>query len=556
MSSDLLEKKLKILEESYFALLQDTLSQLQAYSSLKNSQAREQHVQQIQTRIEFGLEETAELHAEITQKLGQVTPALSAVKQYPERWRYAVPTLDACYQASEHAFQNLMHHLLTKPAGQVFQPVCIHGSDGVGKSALAAALAQDETVQQRFKDGIFWVRLGLMPDVCLLQSRLFAALGQAVPGFVDAGVGLEFLSRLFESRDCLLILDDVRDIELANAFNVNSEQTQLLLTTADAEVSAFVQHIWSRAEVYELTGPTAEEMSAIGLCLSQQPPDAEALQACAAHPAILRLLSGLVAEGESWSGAVQTLRACEPSVAPEAYSRELYCALQTQLDALGEDADCYFALGVFYEYASLPEKVVALLWQYMFKKSEKDVETLLQRFVNYGLLSASGQSPQRIFSLQSYQYEFLSEFNEEEEARKLHGYLLSAYLRLCQQGWVSGPDDGYFFDHLCLHLYSAGRRQELKSLLLDLDWLRRKIKHSGVLSLISDMGLLDEDEELLSIQQVLISSASALAQDKKQLATELLDNLWENPLPGVQTLLNQAKELEPSWEPEFPDAEL
>src|SRR5262249_11931560 len=56
----------------------------------------------------------------------------------------------------------------------------------------------------------------------------------------------------------------------------------------------------------------------------------------------------------------------------------------------------------------------------------------------------------------------------------LHQNLLDAYTAQCPAGWPSGPDDGWFLQHLRDHLCAAGRTDEFASLLLELRWLERK----------------------------------------------------------------------------------
>lgn len=46
----------------------------------------------------------------------------------------------------------------------------IHGLGGIGKSTLAAALARDQDIQQRFPDGILWHTLGQQPEILSMLS--------------------------------------------------------------------------------------------------------------------------------------------------------------------------------------------------------------------------------------------------------------------------------------------------------------------------------------------------------------------------------------------------
>ena len=72
---------------------------------------------------------------------------------------------------------------------------------------------------------------------------------------------------------------------------------------------------------------------------------------------------------------------------------------------------------------------------------------------------------------------------------RLHRDLIDAYRSNCPGGWSSGPDDGYFFQHLPYHLSEAGLGDELRGLLLDLDWLEAKLRATDVVQLLADFDL-------------------------------------------------------------------
>ncbi|KHD05381.1 hypothetical protein PN36_11900 [Candidatus Thiomargarita nelsonii] len=168
-----------------------------------------------------------------------------------------------------------------------------------------------------------------------------------------------------------------------------------------------------------------------------------------------------------------------------------------------------------------------------------------------GNVASQWDSSELIERLQDDDYEYL-----EAEAERLDEHLLAAYRRQCgQHGWVSGPNDGYFFEYLCMHLHSAGRDNELKLLLLDFDWIRNKLEATSVLALLNDYEWL-EDTDLERVKNVLSRGALVLLKNKQELATQLLENLWGDKSlqdnKNIQALLNQAKELVPDWQPAFP----
>jgi hypothetical protein len=136
--------------------------------------------------------------------------------------------------------------------------------------------------------------------------------------------------------------------------------------------------------------------------------------------------------------------------------------------------------------------------------------------------------------------------------------LLAAYRRQCDQhGWVNGPNDGYFFEYLCMHLHYAERDNELKLLLLDFDWIQNKLQATSVHALLNDYEWL-EAAEIEKVKKALSDSALLLLENKQELPTQLLDNLWGDESlkdnKDIQALLNQAKELAPDWQwqPDFP----
>lgn len=71
--------------------------------------------------------------------------------------------------------------------------------------------------------------------------------------------------------------------------------------------------------------------------------------------------------------------------------------------------------------------------------------------------------------------------------------LLIAYRAKCSHGWPTGPNDGYFFEHLRHHLASAGHSTEAFQLLQDLDWLGAKMRAGLVFDLVRDVQEAEQD---------------------------------------------------------------
>ncbi|MBO0351335.1 hypothetical protein J0895_20090, partial [Phormidium pseudopriestleyi FRX01] len=116
----------------------------------------------------------------------------------------------------------------------VSQRVGVQGMGGIGKTLLAAAVAQDEEVWRKFPDGVMWVTLGQTPDIVTRQIDIADYLLGYRPYFEDIPQGKGELRQLLADKACLLILDDVWQMHHAAAFDVLGSNCQLLLTTRDA----------------------------------------------------------------------------------------------------------------------------------------------------------------------------------------------------------------------------------------------------------------------------------------------------------------------------------
>src|SRR5947209_17480943 len=114
--------------------------------------------------------------------------------------------------------------------------VGVQGMGGIGKSVLAAALAQEAVVKAAFPDGIFWVAVGQRPDLRRLQIELAMAAGEARPIIESVHQGKLLLSRLLAERTVLVVLDDLWNLDDAAAFNVLGPRGRLLITTRHADL--------------------------------------------------------------------------------------------------------------------------------------------------------------------------------------------------------------------------------------------------------------------------------------------------------------------------------
>ncbi|MFK5968856.1 MAG: NB-ARC domain-containing protein [Candidatus Marithrix sp.] len=458
-------------------------------------------------------------------------------------------------------FNKIKNGLLDKPIGGQKSPVIISAPCGAGKSTIATVLAHDEDVRLTFSDGIFWVNLGVEADILTQQITLIQQFTKSIPDVFSIEEATRYLNKLCETKACLIILDDVWDSQDILAFNIAVEHSRLMVNTSDNNMLGIVQYFINNITNHNLT-PFAEQQ-AIDFFIKHAKQDEntaipayleDLMHACDYLPLTLKLVANVASNIpiEEWSELVERLREVELEF-PDKYPLSLMQALHLNIEDLGEPADYYLALGVFADYSNIPQSVVLILWRYLYQLTDEEANSFIRDLVDKDLLQVNKES----LSLHSFQHDYLLLDNSEIE--KLHAHLLAAYRRLCgQHGWLSGPNDGYFFQYLCMHLHHANRLNELKLLLLDFDWMEKKLNATSIYSLLSDYEWL-EDDILEFVKNALSEAASVLNADKNDLATQLLDRLWEikelKNNKDIQALLNQAKELAPNWQwqPRFPD---
>ncbi len=526
-------------------------------------------------------------YQEIGRELGEVK------KQSKSVGLYRVPTLPSHFVENVSIFNEIKPILTADVTGEKRPPIVLQASTAMGKSVMAAALARDTEVQEAFPDGIFWLRLGADADLVAHQIALIHALDEnAITDFIDLETGAKRLRELCATRLSLLILDDVWDAQQILAFDVVGEYCQILITSSENDMLNIVQCVMmDTTKAYEIQ-PLSEQQAIdfFTACLEHEKKTSASkktdekkernlsifpkkhgkivnvfkraqyitiVRACEYSPMALKLMANVASTQpqSEWDELLKRFQEDEYEL-PENYPRSLMQIFFFNMEALGEPADYYFALSVFADYTSIPQFVVLMLWRYLYQLRDEEAIEFINELADKGLLQIEERDSERYLILHAFQRDYLQ---AESEPEKLHGHLLAAYRLQCgQHGWLGGPNDGYFFENICMHLHYAERDNELKSLLLDFDWIQTKLQATSVSALLSDYEWL-ENKEVEAVKKALSDGTVPLLKNKETLPIQLLDGLWgkeslrENK--DIQALLNQAQELAPEWrwEPEFPE---
>lgn len=174
----------------------------------------------------------APVQASLSREAGAISPVPLLTPLLPPR-----PGVAGALIGRAALLAHIKKHLL---AGQSQTLWALQGLPGVGKTALAAALAYDPDVQAAYPDGILWAGLGHHPQILDILGRWGRWLGLSATDLArltSLSAWAEGLRGLIGTRHMLLILDDAWSIEAALACQVGGPNSAHLLTTRFADLA-------------------------------------------------------------------------------------------------------------------------------------------------------------------------------------------------------------------------------------------------------------------------------------------------------------------------------
>lgn len=309
---------------------------------------------------------------------------------FPERSIFdpALPLLPAPLVGRDALLRTLTQRL-THDAGSL----SLLGLPGIGKTALAQALAADPEMRRAFPDGVLWMSLGQTPTVSQHLARwthlLQGDLESAAPHlfhhpFAEGASQLAWADSLREvlrTRRMLLILDDVWRMEDLLACQVAGPHCGTLLTTRFPRIAACAAEVIPVSDLSEEESLELFTQYAAPVQVQHSENLRVLLASVSGHPQAL-LLMGLALRIEGHTGQLRRISAvldrlmhpaerlnlAIPAMSNRAPLRSLLATLATSEQLVRPDARealrhltrCYTARTIFSEEELVATKSISL----------------------------------------------------------------------------------------------------------------------------------------------------------------------------------------------------
>jgi tetratricopeptide (TPR) repeat protein len=456
----------------------------------------------------------------------------SSLKEDVTRWRtdtfgklkassfpvpFQAPSLSDQYVERQTVLTQLKNILLPLDGGQLhITRAALHGIGGVGKSVIASAFAHDEDVQRQFPDGVLWVTLGQKPDIPQRLSDWGRALHDpqtTSTGYSGEQTGTSQLRTMLKDKACLLIIDDAWESDhVKKAFLVGGPRCLLLVTTRKREIAEEIG-----AKRIELQKMSQREALALmekwtGEITTTDMATANWLSNEVGYlPLALELIGAQVSKLQSWAEyrqrwEKQKLNALKRGRRAKGKEDNLQDSFELSLAVWSsDDRERYLQLGAFPEKAHFPANAAAALW----RCDEIDASELLLDFAGQAMLTQQKSDGMFYYTFHDLLFDFVTDRLGENGATDANISLVEGYRNQCADGWKTGPNDGYFFEHLAYHLAKASRTHELYGL-IDKPWMDAKFERTySHRSFTEDVALtikVASSEELPNLVQVVRGS--------------------------------------------------
>ena len=429
--------------------------------------------------------------------------------------------------------------------------VGIKGMGGIGKTVLAQAVCWQIKKQRQ----VIWLTIGQSPELLVLLNTLAGAISGENKAFTDKVKAQNWILENTKDKNCLVVLDDVWDVNHASVFDIMSGKCQLLITTRDSDVVRGLRG----SQLYELGFLNRKEARSLLCGILQK--DFETLnqkirlliddildqcggKTTADHdyrglPLAIALVGSCLVDApnvSAWQDLLDALKDADleeikSCFATDSYPYEhLMAAIDVSFNALDAGMkEKYLRFSIFAEDTEIPSHVLQMLWDDSNTNGRK-TRSVLTSFVKRSLIQKGTEDNCFIVHdiLLDYVRGRLQRQHGLNALKDCHDNLLQRYSKKCSQDkWSTGPkDDRYLFQNLAYHLKAAERVEDLIGELTNFEWLTVKLQQTNLASLLHDFSFVDvEDESVRQIHSCLLVSSNVIGTKPDHIGGQLLGRL-------------------------------
>jgi hypothetical protein len=368
------------------------------------------------------------------------------------RTPFLAATLPSNFVDRPEEFHRIVHAVLDdghkNPAGTA---VVLCGTGGFGKTTMALRVCHDPDVFAACDGGILWVTLGEQPSIVTELEQIYAALTGERPGFKNQDDAMFAVGRKLEGKRCLIVVDDVWNMQDLKPFLHGGSSSTRLITTRIFKVALDAANDANRIDI---GAPNADEAAAM-LSAGVPVPDASLVHVrqlasrVKRVPLLLQLANRTLVEqialGQSVDDALHWALQRYKDLGVVAFDDNAVArrdaiakTVEVSLGRLADERQRCLDLGVLHEDTDVPFRVLGTLWNV----KDTDVQVLAQRLHNFGLvvLNLPGRSIRM--------HDFIRQYFESQlsEPASVHGRLVEAWKN------PAALPGGYAVQHVVYHL--------------------------------------------------------------------------------------------------------
>ncbi|KMQ86635.1 apoptotic protease-activating factor 1-like protein, partial [Lasius niger] len=352
-----------------------------------------------------------------------------------------------------------------------------------------------------------------------------------------------------DNRNALLILDDVSDKNIINAFDF---QCKTLVLTADIDV--LQGKVFKKIEMND--GFTETETlglfaKVLDMDVNKLPIEAKRIhEECKGMPLLIAMFAAQFEEFKCdmriqpnrWRYYLQSLRKKD---AKNKVIREFFEKQETIFDMciqqLKPDLKKHYkSLAIFNEDVNITQKTLAILWE----EDIYHVDELMLDLCQKSLAAKKWNEDLKmyIYGVHDLLLCHLKRKLSKDELTQMHKSVIEKYREHCNNDFSKLPDDNYIYSYIGYHLEKATLFEEFPKLYLDFDFIQAKIMHSGLRDLLLDLNkyrkhiiYLNNEAHVSDIETFLQEQASIILEQRRKKCLDIIQIAMNHPYQDYVT---------------------